>query len=106
MTATNQQSYHNKKFISINDKQCDKCPLLSAGALNLTGSLKCLTSPFLLQWTSEPYESIDASNSNAAVTVREGGQSSDQGFSQGLDKTQEESASASTAPEPADQKTV
>uniref|UniRef100_A0A3B3WVW2 Pecanex-like protein n=1 Tax=Poecilia mexicana TaxID=48701 RepID=A0A3B3WVW2_9TELE len=59
-----------------------------------------------LQWTSEPYESIDASSSNAAVTVREGGQSSDQGFSQGLDKTQEESASASTAPEPADQKTV
>uniref|UniRef100_A0A1A8S030 Pecanex-like protein n=1 Tax=Nothobranchius rachovii TaxID=451742 RepID=A0A1A8S030_9TELE len=57
------------------------------------------------QWTSEPYESIDATNSNATTTVRDGPQSSDQGFSQGLDKTQEEE-SASTAGEPADHKTV
>ncbi|XP_017286835.1 pecanex-like protein 1 [Kryptolebias marmoratus] len=56
------------------------------------------------QWTSEPYESIDATDSNAATTVRDGAQSSDQGLSQGLDRTQEESPS--TAPEPTDQKTA
>lgn len=60
--------------------------------------------PFLSQWTSEPYESIDASNSNAATTVRDSAQSNDQGMSQGLDKTQEDSAP--TAPEPTDQKTA
>ncbi|XP_041866988.1 pecanex-like protein 1 isoform X1 [Melanotaenia boesemani] len=58
------------------------------------------------QWTSEAYESIDATNSNGATTVRNGTQSSDQGCSQGLDKTQEDSASASSAPEPPDQKTA
>uniref|UniRef100_A0A3Q2ZHM1 Pecanex-like protein n=1 Tax=Kryptolebias marmoratus TaxID=37003 RepID=A0A3Q2ZHM1_KRYMA len=56
------------------------------------------------RWTSEPYESIDATDSNAATTVRDGAQSSDQGLSQGLDRTQEESPS--TAPEPTDQKTA
>lgn len=63
-------------------------------------------SSFLPQWTSEPYESIDASNSNAAVTVKDDTQLSEQGCSQGLDKTQEDSASASTVPDPTDQKTV
>lgn len=56
---------------------------------------------FLLQWTSEPYESVDATYSNAAATVKDATQSSDGGCSQGLEKTQEESPSAST-----DQKTV
>lgn len=60
----------------------------------------------LSQWTSEPYESIDATSSNAAITVKDGGQSGDRGCSQGLDNTQEDSASASTAPEATDQKTV
>ncbi|XP_014893711.1 pecanex-like protein 1 isoform X3 [Poecilia latipinna] len=78
----------------------------SSSSVNIAVGPSHRSSSRATQWTSEPYESIDASNSNAAVTVREGGQSSDQGFSQGLDKTQEESASASTAPEPADQKTV
>ncbi|XP_032409296.1 pecanex-like protein 1 [Xiphophorus hellerii] len=78
----------------------------SSSSVNIAAGPSHRSSSRATQWTSEPYESIDASNSNAAVTVREGGQSSDQGFSQGLDKTQEESASASTAPEPADQKTV
>ncbi|XP_054885221.1 pecanex-like protein 2 isoform X2 [Poeciliopsis prolifica] len=78
----------------------------SSSSVNIAVGPSHRSSSRATQWTSEPYESIDASNSNAAVTVREGGQSSDQGFSQGLDKTQEESASASTAPEPADDKTV
>ncbi|XP_014862978.1 PREDICTED: pecanex-like protein 1 isoform X4 [Poecilia mexicana] len=78
----------------------------SSSSVNIAVGPSHRSSSRATQWTSEPYESIDASSSNAAVTVREGGQSSDQGFSQGLDKTQEESASASTAPEPADQKTV
>ncbi|KAK1905035.1 Pecanex-like protein 2 [Dissostichus eleginoides] len=58
------------------------------------------------QWTSEPYESIDASYSNAAVTVKDGVQSAERGCSQELDETQEDSKSASTAPEDTDQKTV
>ncbi|XP_043991574.1 pecanex-like protein 1 isoform X2 [Gambusia affinis] len=78
----------------------------SSSSVNIAAGPSHRSSSRATQWTSEPYESIDASNSNAAVTVREGGQSSDQGFSQGLDKTQEESASASAAPEPADQKAV
>ncbi|XP_072292501.1 pecanex-like protein 2 isoform X1 [Eucyclogobius newberryi] len=57
------------------------------------------------QWTSEAYESIDASSSNTAVCVKGATQSDDQDEAQGLDKTQEESESASTAPEPKDQKT-
>lgn len=72
--------------------------------------LTCL----VLQWTSEPYESIDGSNSNGAVTVKGGGgggsgggQSGDQTSSQGPDQSQDqESTSACTAPEPKDQKTV
>uniref|UniRef100_A0A3Q2QYH1 Pecanex-like protein n=1 Tax=Fundulus heteroclitus TaxID=8078 RepID=A0A3Q2QYH1_FUNHE len=78
----------------------------SSSSVNIAVGPSHRSSSRATQWTSEPYESIDASNSNAAVTVREGAQSSDQGLSQGVDKTQEESASASTAPEPTDQKTV
>ncbi|KAF3841917.1 hypothetical protein F7725_023868 [Dissostichus mawsoni] len=55
---------------------------------------------------TEPYESIDASYSNAAVTVKDGVQSAERGCSQELDETQEDSKSASTAPEATDQKTV
>lgn len=65
------------------------------------------------QWTSEPYESIDGSNSNGAVTVKGtasgggSGQSGDQTSSQGPDRSQEqESTSACTAPEASDQKTA
>ncbi|XP_034093997.1 LOW QUALITY PROTEIN: pecanex-like protein 2 [Gymnodraco acuticeps] len=58
------------------------------------------------QCTSEPYESIDASYSNAAVTVKDGVQSAERGCSQELDETQEDSKSASTAPEATEQKTV
>lgn len=66
-----------------------------------------LPSCFVSQWTSEQYESIDASNSNGAVTVKEARLSGDHTCSQGPDKTQDQdSASASTAPEATDQKTV
>ncbi|XP_046885398.1 pecanex-like protein 1 [Hypomesus transpacificus] len=49
------------------------------------------------QWTSEAYESIDASNSNTAIGPRDTMQSGDRGLSQGLDRTQEESGSASVS---------
>lgn len=58
----------------------------------------------LSQWTSEPYESIDVTYSNAGIAAKDGTQSGD--CSQGLDKTQEDSASASTAPEATEQRTV
>lgn len=79
-----------EKIQTINRDYCSNVPLLCS----------------LSQWTSEPYESIDATHSNAAVTVKDGTQLSNRDCSQGLDKTQEDSASASTAPEATDQKTV
>lgn len=76
----------------LNKEHCSNVPPLSR---------------FVSQWTSEPYESIDATNSNAAITVKGDVQSGDLGCSQGLDKTQDQdSASASTALEAKDQKTV
>lgn len=54
------------------------------------------------QWTSEPYESVDGT-----ITAKDGVQSADLGCNQRLDKIQDQdSASASTAPGAADQKTV
>ncbi|XP_072246857.1 pecanex-like protein 2 [Leuresthes tenuis] len=78
----------------------------SSSSVNIAMGPSHRSSSRATQWTSEPYESIDATNSNGAVTVRNGTQSSDQGCSQGSDKTQEDSPSASTAPEPTDQKTA
>ncbi|XP_073337341.1 pecanex-like protein 2 [Pagrus major] len=76
----------------------------SSSSVNIAMGPSHRSSSRATQWTSEPYESIDASYSNAGNTVKE--QSGDRGCSQGLDKTQEDSASASTAPEATDQKTV
>lgn len=78
----------------------------SSSSVNIAIGPSHRSSSRATQWTSEPYESIDASNSNAAVTVKDDTQLSEQGCSQGLDKTQEDSASASTVPDPTDQKTV
>ncbi|XP_026209574.1 pecanex-like protein 1 [Anabas testudineus] len=78
----------------------------SSSSVNIAIGPSHRSSSRATQWTSEPYESIDATHSNAAVTVKDGTQLSDRDCSQGLDKTQEDSASASTAPEPPDQKTV
>ncbi|KAM7385392.1 hypothetical protein PAMP_001478 [Pampus punctatissimus] len=78
----------------------------SSSSVNIAIGPSHRSSSRATQWTSEPYESIDASYSNAAITVKDGTQSGDRGCSQGLDKTQEDSASASTAPEATDQKTV
>ncbi|KAM9365793.1 pecanex-like protein 2 isoform 1-T1 [Pholidichthys leucotaenia] len=78
----------------------------SSSSVNIAIGLSHRSSSRATQWTSEPYESIDASNSNAAITVKEDSQSGDRVCSQVLDRTQEDSASASAAPEPmADQKT-
>lgn len=54
------------------------------------------------QWTSEPYESVDATHS----TVREAAEPGDRGCSQSLDRTQDpESGSASGAAEASDHRT-
>ncbi|XP_035518857.1 pecanex-like protein 1 [Morone saxatilis] len=78
----------------------------SSSSVNIAMGPSHRSSSRATQWTSEPYESIDATYSNAAITVKDGVQSGDRCCSQGLDKTQEDSASASTAPEATDQKTV
>ncbi|KAK9541360.1 hypothetical protein VZT92_001411 [Zoarces viviparus] len=78
----------------------------SSSSVNIAMGPSHRSSSRATQWTSEPYESIDASNSNAAITLKDGVQSGDRGCSQGLDETQEDSASVSTAPEATEQKTV
>ncbi|XP_027133563.1 pecanex-like protein 1 isoform X2 [Larimichthys crocea] len=79
----------------------------SSSSVNIAMGPSHRSSSRATQWTSEPYESIDATYSNTAITVKDSAQSGDRGHSQGLDKTQEDSASASTtAPEATDQKTV
>ncbi|XP_040033863.2 pecanex-like protein 2 [Gasterosteus aculeatus] len=78
----------------------------SSSSVNIAMGPSHRSSSRATQWTSEPYESIDASYSNAAVTLKDGVQSGDRGCSLGLDETQEESTSVSTAPEATDQKTV
>ncbi|KAK2921711.1 hypothetical protein Q8A73_001196 [Channa argus] len=77
----------------------------SSSSVNIAIGPSHRSSSRATQWTSEPYESIDATYSNAAITVKDGTQSSERGCSQGL-KTQEDSASASIAPETTDQKTM
>ncbi|XP_068423984.1 pecanex-like protein 2 isoform X2 [Clinocottus analis] len=78
----------------------------SSSSVNIAMGPSHRSSSRATQWTSEPYESIDATYSNAAVTLKDGVQSGDRGCSQGLDETQEDSASVSTAPEATEQKTV
>ncbi|KAM6922256.1 pecanex-like protein 2 isoform 2-T2 [Lycodopsis pacificus] len=78
----------------------------SSSSVNIAMGPSHRSSSRATQWTSEPYESIDASYSNAAITLKDGVQSGDRGCSQGLDETQEDSASVSTAPEATEQKTV
>ncbi|KAM3863094.1 pecanex-like protein 2 [Diretmus argenteus] len=78
----------------------------SSSSVNIAIGPSRRSSSRATQWTSEPYESIDATFSNIAVGPKEATQSGDRGCSQGLDTTQEDSASASMAPETVDQKTV
>ncbi|KAM3605663.1 uncharacterized protein V6R79_002631 [Siganus canaliculatus] len=77
----------------------------SSSSVNIAMGPSHRSSSRATQWTSEPYESIDAS-SNAGIPVKDGVHSGDQGCSQRLDETLEDSESASTAPETANQKTV
>uniref|UniRef100_A0A8C6URD1 Pecanex-like protein n=1 Tax=Neogobius melanostomus TaxID=47308 RepID=A0A8C6URD1_9GOBI len=77
----------------------------SSSSVNIAVGPSHRSSSRATQWTSEPYESIDASSSNTAVHVKGGAQVGDRDAAQGLDKTQEESESSSTAPETKDLKT-
>ncbi|CAG6016694.1 unnamed protein product [Menidia menidia] len=78
----------------------------SSSSVNIAIGPSHRSSSRATQWTSEPYESIDATNSNGAATVRNGTQSIDEGCGRGLDETQEDSESDSPAPKPSDQKTT
>uniref|UniRef100_UPI003AAB9D34 pecanex-like protein 2 isoform X1 n=1 Tax=Centroberyx gerrardi TaxID=166262 RepID=UPI003AAB9D34 len=78
----------------------------SSSSVNIAIGPSHRSSSRATQWTSEPYESIDGTYSNAAIGPPKDTQSGDRGCSQGLDKSQEDSASASTAPEAVDQKSV
>ena len=51
------------------------------------------------QWTSEPYESIDATYSNVPPGPKDSTQSADRGGSQGLDKSQEDEGPSSPVPD-------
>ncbi|XP_061601695.1 pecanex-like protein 1 [Cololabis saira] len=76
----------------------------SSSSVNIALGPSHRSSSRATQWTSEPYETVDPTHVNVPVTMKDGTQSSDQCCSQGLDKTQEDSASASTVPEPTDQR--
>ncbi|XP_034041097.1 pecanex-like protein 2 isoform X3 [Thalassophryne amazonica] len=78
----------------------------SSSSVNITIGPSHRSSSRATQWTSERYESVDGTCSNTATGLKEVTQSGDQVCSQGLDKTQEDSASTSTAPEATDQKAV
>ncbi|XP_034753486.1 pecanex-like protein 2 isoform X1 [Etheostoma cragini] len=78
----------------------------SSSSVNIAMGPSHRSSSRATQWTSEPYESIDATYSNAAIPVKDSVQLGDRSCSQGLDETQEDSASVSKAPEVTDQKTV
>ncbi|XP_062320057.1 pecanex-like protein 2 isoform X1 [Osmerus eperlanus] len=69
----------------------------SSSSVNIAVGPSHRSSSRATQWTSEAYESIDTSNSNTAIGPRDTTQSGDRGLSQGLDRTQEESASASVS---------
>nr|XP_020456894.1 pecanex-like protein 2 isoform X2 [Monopterus albus] len=78
----------------------------SSSSVNITIGPSHRSSSRATQWTSEPYESIDVAGSSAVITVKDGMQSGGQGCSQGLDKTQEDPASASASLEATSQWTV
>uniref|UniRef100_A0A3Q4AZ95 Pecanex-like protein n=1 Tax=Mola mola TaxID=94237 RepID=A0A3Q4AZ95_MOLML len=74
----------------------------SSSSVNIAMGPSHRSSSRATQWTSEPYESVDGT-----ITAKDGVQSADLGCNQRLDKIQDQdSASASTAPGAADQKTV
>ncbi|XP_056147775.1 pecanex-like protein 1 [Lampris incognitus] len=78
----------------------------SSSSVNIAIGPSHRSSSRATQWTSEAYESIDATYPNTAIGLKDSTQSGDRGTSQGIDKTQEDSASDSTAPEAMDQKTI
>lgn len=48
------------------------------------------------QWTSEPYESVDATYSNTPNGVKDNTPSNDKGCTQGADKSQEDTTASAT----------
>lgn len=57
------------------------------------------------QWTSEPYESVDATYSNTPNGAKDNKPSSDKGCTQGADKSQEDTTTSETHELP-EQKTI
>ncbi|CAL8298952.1 unnamed protein product [Merluccius merluccius] len=77
----------------------------SSSSVNIAIGPSHRSSSRATQWTSEPYESVDATYSNVATGPKDSTQSGDRGCSQGLDKTQEDAAPPSPVPD-ATEKTV
>ncbi|KAG7261022.1 hypothetical protein CRUP_012894 [Coryphaenoides rupestris] len=69
----------------------------SSSSVNIAIGPSHRSSSRATQWTSEPYESIDAMSANDAA--KDGTQSADRGGSQGLDKTQDDEAPPSPVPD-------
>ncbi|XP_030235637.1 pecanex-like protein 1 [Gadus morhua] len=71
----------------------------SSSSVNIAIGTSHRSSSRATQWTSEPYESIDATYSNVPPGPKDSTQSADRGGSQGLDKSQEDEGPSSPVPD-------
>uniref|UniRef100_A0A3P9A3C5 Pecanex-like protein n=1 Tax=Esox lucius TaxID=8010 RepID=A0A3P9A3C5_ESOLU len=78
----------------------------SSSSVNIAiGGPSCRSSSRATQWTSEPYESMDVTNSNTPSVVKCNTPSSEKGCTQGTEKSQEDTT-ASASHELPEQKTI
>eukprot|EP00063_Salmo_salar_P060555 XP_014035390.1 PREDICTED: pecanex-like protein 2 isoform X1 [Salmo salar] len=78
----------------------------SSSSVNIAmGGPSCRSTSRATQWTSEPYESIDATYSNTPNGAKDNKPSSDKGCTQGADKSQEDTTTSETHELP-EQKTI
>ncbi|CDQ82892.1 unnamed protein product [Oncorhynchus mykiss] len=74
----------------------------SSSSVNITmggpsmGGPSCRSTSRATQWTSEPYESVDATYSNTPNGVKDNTPSNDKGCTQGADKSQEDTTASAT----------
>uniref|UniRef100_A0A8C8IF52 Pecanex-like protein n=1 Tax=Oncorhynchus tshawytscha TaxID=74940 RepID=A0A8C8IF52_ONCTS len=74
----------------------------SSSSVNITmggpsmGGPSCRSTSRATQWTSEPYESVDATYSNTPNGVKDNTPSKDKGCTQGADKSQEDTTASAT----------
>uniref|UniRef100_A0A8C7SVS1 Pecanex-like protein n=1 Tax=Oncorhynchus mykiss TaxID=8022 RepID=A0A8C7SVS1_ONCMY len=83
----------------------------SSSSVNITmggpsmGGPSCRSTSRATQWTSEPYESVDATYSNTPNGVKDNTPSNDKGCTQGADKSQEDTTASATH-KPPEQMTI